>query len=298
MYQTWSEKEKIAHKLSQNTAMESILDEIRNSVHDNFERIPLLTLQDIKNIKKEFNINQNGVLHVNEKVSIHMWLEKCRNDEDSPILLYKDQNNINDALYPGMKTEDFLLVKMNSSQKEMLKSYGDDIICLDFTYGMNSYGLDLATVLVLDDKREGFPATFIISNHQDRVALEVLLKLLKKQFKQNYLTKLFNRLLQIEKGKMSNKMHVLRNSHISGKQITSISIQTNDGEWVINSSRTAETYTVSHEINTPYEDMKKFKILVYNEKSQISNDCLFSKQFSVLSSGILLSGVFIKQEKE
>ncbi|GIY06574.1 putative RNA-directed DNA polymerase from transposon BS [Caerostris darwini] len=38
----------------------------------------------------------------------------------------------------------------------MLKSYGDGAICLDFIHGIN-----LKTVLVLDDKREGFP--FIIT---------------------------------------------------------------------------------------------------------------------------------------
>ncbi|GIY20114.1 MULE domain-containing protein [Caerostris darwini] len=267
MYLTRSEKEKIAHKISQNIAMVSILDEIRNSVHDNFERMYLLTFQDIKNIKKEFNINQNGILHVNDKVSINIWIAKCRNDEDSPILLYKDQNNINDALYPGLKTEDFLLVIMNSSQKEMLKSYGDNINCPDFTHGMNSFGFDLATVLVLGDKREGFPAAFIISNRQDRVALEVAFKAIKKEVtvnsniimtddtesfcnawenifgepKKKIIVHLArgsklekkHRLMQIEKGKISNKMRVLRNRHVSG-----------------------------HEINTPYEDMKNFKILV------------------------------------
>ncbi|GIY67958.1 hypothetical protein CDAR_243611 [Caerostris darwini] len=55
-------------------------------------------------------------------------------------------------------------------------SYVGALVCRDFTHGMNSYGFDLATVLVLDDKREGFPAAFIVSNRQDRVALEVAFK--------------------------------------------------------------------------------------------------------------------------
>ncbi|GIY02576.1 MULE domain-containing protein [Caerostris darwini] len=72
-----------------------------------------------------------------------------------------------------MKTEDFLLVIMNSSQKEKID--------MDFTHGMNSYGFDLATVLVLGHKSEEFPAAFIISNRQDRVALEVAFKAVKKE---------------------------------------------------------------------------------------------------------------------
>ncbi|GFT79675.1 hypothetical protein NPIL_229361 [Nephila pilipes] len=55
----------------------------------------------------------------------------------------------------------------------MLNVYGNDTICLDFTQGMNAYGFDLATVLVLDDKREGFPAAFILSNWQDSKVLSL-----------------------------------------------------------------------------------------------------------------------------
>ncbi|GIY31048.1 hypothetical protein CDAR_266361 [Caerostris darwini] len=71
-----------------------------------------------------------------------MWIKKLRKDEDQDYIKIKI-TYINDALYPGMKTEDFLLV--------------------------------------LDDKRDGFPAAFIISNHQDRVALEVAFKAIKKE---------------------------------------------------------------------------------------------------------------------
>ncbi|GIX77646.1 MULE domain-containing protein, partial [Caerostris darwini] len=160
--------------------MESILDDIRNSVYDTFERVHLLTRHDMHNIKEEFKINANGVMHVNDKISVNKWVENCSNSEDSPILLYKDQNTINEALYPGMKKEDFLLVIMNSSQKEMMRSYGNDVICLDFTHGINSYGFDLETVLVLDDKREGFPAVFIISNRQDSVPLTIAFEAVKE----------------------------------------------------------------------------------------------------------------------
>ncbi|GFT79709.1 uncharacterized protein NPIL_619491, partial [Nephila pilipes] len=72
-----------------------------------------------------------------------------------------------------LKAEDFLLVIMNSCQREMLNFYGKDTICLDFTHEMNAYGFDLATILVLDDKREGFPAAFILSNRQDSKALSL-----------------------------------------------------------------------------------------------------------------------------
>ncbi|GFV60036.1 MULE domain-containing protein [Trichonephila clavipes] len=79
-----------------------------------------------------------------------------------------------------MKAEDFLLVIMNASQKDVLKFYGNDTICLDFMHGMNAYGFDLATLLVLDDKREGFPAAFILSNRQDSTALTLAFAAIKE----------------------------------------------------------------------------------------------------------------------
>ncbi|GFT43792.1 uncharacterized protein TNCV_4464461 [Trichonephila clavipes] len=45
---------------------------------------------------------------------------------------------------------------------------------------MNAYGFDLATLLVLDDKREGFPAAFILSNQQDSTALTLAFAAIKE----------------------------------------------------------------------------------------------------------------------
>ncbi|GFU12873.1 MULE domain-containing protein [Trichonephila clavipes] len=144
------------------------------------ERIHLITRQDIKNIKEEYNISSDGILDSNDVVSVNKWVEGLKNREDSPIVLLKDQNIFDENLYPGMKAEDFLHVIMNASQKDMLKLYGNDTICLDFTHGMNAYGFDLATLLVLDDKREGFPAAFILSNRQVSTALTLAFAAIKE----------------------------------------------------------------------------------------------------------------------
>ncbi|GIY73270.1 hypothetical protein CDAR_51571 [Caerostris darwini] len=55
--------------------MESILDDIPNSVYDTFEKVHLLTRHDMHNIKEEFKINANGVMHVNDKISVNKWVE-------------------------------------------------------------------------------------------------------------------------------------------------------------------------------------------------------------------------------
>ncbi|GFQ69512.1 MULE domain-containing protein [Trichonephila clavata] len=173
------EEKDIARKLENKIPIETILDDIRNSVNEKLERIHLITRQDIK-IIKEYNISSDGILDTNDVVSVTKWVEGLKNREDSPIVLFKDQNIFDEDLYPGMKAEDFLLVIMNASQKDMLKFYGNDTICLDFTHGMNAYGFDLATSLVLDDKTEGFPAAFILSNRQDSTALKLAFAAIKE----------------------------------------------------------------------------------------------------------------------
>ena len=40
-------------------------------------------------------------------------------------------------------------------------------------HGTNTYDFELITLLIIDDKCEGFPAAFIISNRQDEAALTV-----------------------------------------------------------------------------------------------------------------------------
>ncbi|GFQ69265.1 uncharacterized protein TNCT_198661 [Trichonephila clavata] len=129
---------------------------------------------------EKYNISSDGILDTNDVVSVTKWVEGLKNREDSPVVLFKDQNIFDEDLYPGMKAEDFLLVIMNASQKDMLKFYGNDTICLDFTHGMNAYGFDLATLLVFDGKREGFPAAFILSNRQDSTALKLAFAAIKE----------------------------------------------------------------------------------------------------------------------
>ncbi|GFS44540.1 MULE domain-containing protein [Trichonephila inaurata madagascariensis] len=177
---TKEEKEDIARKLENKIPVEAILDDIRNSMNLKPERIHLITRQDIKDIKEEYNISSDGVLDSNDVVSVNKWVEGLKNREDSPIVIFKDQNIFDENLYPGMKAEDLLLVIMNASQKDMLKFYGNDTICLDFTHGMNAYRFDLVTLLVLDDKREGFPAAFILSNRQDSTALTLAFAAIKE----------------------------------------------------------------------------------------------------------------------
>ncbi|GFR19281.1 uncharacterized protein TNCT_657421 [Trichonephila clavata] len=74
---TREEKEDIARKLENKIPIEAILDDIRNSVNEKLERIHLITRQDIKNIKVEYNVSSDGILDTNDVVSVTKWVLKA-----------------------------------------------------------------------------------------------------------------------------------------------------------------------------------------------------------------------------
>ena len=72
----------------------------------------------------------------------------------------------------GLKQDDFALVIQTPLQAEMLRCCGDKkIVCLDATHGTNSYDFMLISVLVVDEYGEGFPASWCIANHENKVML-------------------------------------------------------------------------------------------------------------------------------
>ncbi|GFU23843.1 uncharacterized protein NPIL_457311 [Nephila pilipes] len=125
---TREEKDELARKLEKKIPIEIILDGIRDSFIDRLERIHLVTWKDMLNLKAEYSISSEGIMDTNDVLSVGKWVHSLQGREDSPVILFKDQN-IYDVLYPELKSEDFLLVIMNSCQREMLSFYGNDTIC-------------------------------------------------------------------------------------------------------------------------------------------------------------------------
>lgn len=66
------------------------------------------------------------------------------------------------------------------SQKKLLQKFGDKVVAVDGTHGLNKYNFLLQTMLVLDYDGEGFPVAFAISNRNDKVMLDVFLSILKE----------------------------------------------------------------------------------------------------------------------
>ncbi|GFU44874.1 hypothetical protein NPIL_604881 [Nephila pilipes] len=114
------EKEEIARKLEEKIPIETILDEIPDAFIDKLERIHFVTRKDLLNLKVEYNISSEGIIDSNDVVSVGKWVESLQGREDSTIILFKDQNISNENLYHGLKSEDFLLVIMNSAQRVLV----------------------------------------------------------------------------------------------------------------------------------------------------------------------------------
>ncbi|GFR27067.1 uncharacterized protein TNCT_647971 [Trichonephila clavata] len=89
---------------------------------------------------------------------------------DNPILGCKFQGCLSSE-YEGLNNEDFFLAIQHPLQKETLKKFGKEIVCVDSTHGTNSYNFKLITVLVVDDFGEGFPVAWCISNQEDFTVL-------------------------------------------------------------------------------------------------------------------------------
>lgn len=165
-----SERAKLAAKIAAQVPLDSILDEIRDSANGELQRLHLLTKKDLYNIKQCFKLNSTSVQHKNEAVSVKDWVNELRNY--GCVLFYKPKDAVC-SKYPSLKEEDFVLIIMNEEQKEMLQRYGSDCICLDGTHELNAYGFELNTLLVLDQMREGFPCSFLISNRSDETVMRI-----------------------------------------------------------------------------------------------------------------------------
>lgn len=174
------ERQNLARKIAAKIPFDTILDEIRDSLNGSeLERIHLLTKKDLYNIEQTCNLNSLSVRHKNDALSVDASVKEMEETNDC-VLYYKPQD-ISSPEYPNLKLEDFVLIIMNEGQMKMLENYGSDCVCIDGTHGLNNYGFELHTLLVLDDIREGFPAAFLISNRSDQEIMSIFFSIIKQR---------------------------------------------------------------------------------------------------------------------
>lgn len=160
----------IAAKISQGVDFERILDDIRERIGENVKRLHLATRKDIQNIERSFGL-KTAQKHRDDATSVHFWVQEMENSETNPVLLYKPQDHDSLADCPSLNREDFMLVLQTPLQRDLMGTFGNNIVCMDDTHGTNSYDFSLITVLVVDEFGEGCPVAWCLCNRTDKYVL-------------------------------------------------------------------------------------------------------------------------------
>lgn len=154
-----------------------ILGDVGNEINLDSGRKILIDKKDIHNIKRDFNINGSVLRHQNDALSVKLWVKEMEKEEDNCVIFFKEQGQEDSNSL--LKKEDFVLIIMTAFQREMLKKYANDKICLDGTHGLNSYNFILYLILIVDEFKNGCPVAFCFSNRSSEELFNVYFKAVK-----------------------------------------------------------------------------------------------------------------------
>ncbi|BES87454.1 Zinc finger protein [Nesidiocoris tenuis] len=179
---TAEERALIASKIAAKIPSREILYEIRRNVSnpEDFKRLDLLTIKDLNNIKASFNLSSDYMKHQCDALSVDAWVKELSQDESNCVLYYKPQGESCEE-FAQLSEQDFFLAIMTNAQATMLELYGNDIVCMDGTHGMNGYDFQLVTLMVVDDVREGFPCAFLFTNRTAKDTLSIMFSKIKER---------------------------------------------------------------------------------------------------------------------
>ena len=170
----------IASMLLQGVTSRGVLDAIRNDSNSGISRDHLITLQDINNIGRQYNIN--GIQrHANDQTSVAIIVEELRGMEYDPVLLFKAQGVEQSAQLDNFALGDFALGIQTMFQRDMMCKFGSGAVCMDSTFGTNTYDFYLTTVLVVDEYGEGILVAWLVTNRENTTTLTQFLESVKKQ---------------------------------------------------------------------------------------------------------------------
>jgi len=68
---------------------------------------------------------------------------------------------------------------MTNFQKEQLKKFGHNKICIDGTHGTNAYDIQLYSIVTVDEFGLGCPVAFCLSNRSDEVIFQLYFNTIK-----------------------------------------------------------------------------------------------------------------------
>ena len=151
-----SQRSEIARKLSKGVTIERVLDDVRDTISSDLNRLHLLTRKDIFNIERAFSL-RSIEKHKDDATSVAILMEELnQSDKESPVLLYKQQGKCLQE-HKFLNKSDFVLVLQTPYQAVMLKEFGNNVICIDSTFKTTGYDFTLITILVIDEFGEGHP---------------------------------------------------------------------------------------------------------------------------------------------
>ncbi|GFX16422.1 MULE domain-containing protein [Trichonephila clavipes] len=127
----------VTGKLKERVLVKIFLKDIREEITVDSGRKMLNEKKDIHNIKRDFNINGYVKRHEIDAVSVKLWAQEMKNNGENCIVYFKEQGQSGNDYC--LKDEDFVLVILTDFQKEMIKKYGKDKICIDGTHGLNTH---------------------------------------------------------------------------------------------------------------------------------------------------------------
>ena len=77
----------IARKLQLGITIERILDDIRDSCQSGIRREHLITRQDVRNVRLQYNIE--GIMrHTNDLTSVKAWINEMKSLQYNPVILF------------------------------------------------------------------------------------------------------------------------------------------------------------------------------------------------------------------
>ena len=151
---------------------------------DEIDRTALLCRQDVHNISHQYNIEGIKLL-ANDHRGMSLWVNSMGDQDDdsneNPIFVFKQQGQKQSSDVDDLSKDDFLVGIQTSFQRDILKKFGTEAVCMDSTHDTNIYDFFLITILILDDLGEGVPVGRIICNQEDAAVIrQVLIKIKEK----------------------------------------------------------------------------------------------------------------------
>ncbi|XP_049802522.1 uncharacterized protein LOC126236912 isoform X1 [Schistocerca nitens] len=174
LHLTTADRAMVAELIAQGVPDTTILKKVRESIQVGlFRRVHLLSKQDIRNIRKEYKLDDSSA-HQDDATSVDLWVrqQECLG-KDSPVIYYKAQGTEDNG--NKLSESDFMIALTTEYQQKMAKK-----VLIDSTHGTNRYKFYLTTLLTVGEFGAGCPVSYCLSTHTDTRSMRVFFEQIKK----------------------------------------------------------------------------------------------------------------------